>query len=291
MRLRSLITHPCLDCSGYEALNMRTTLMIVAVLLVTSAVSAQLVAPTWGFLIPAAGAVQGANGTFFRSDITLTNYRSTPQMIQIRWLPNDLASVSAGVDNPIITTIESSGSIASEDFVTEVLHQRGLGAILITGWTPSLTVDDNALLFATARIWTRQPESTGTVSQSFPVIPMTTVQSPPAATRRIFGHRIDVRYRTNVGIVNLETDRTQVFTVTQSCDIPSIVPIQQTIEIGPLQMVQAPLGNCPAKNLIVQVRPWTPSSPASTAWAAYASSVDNITGDAWSNAAVPNPPQ
>lgn len=275
---------------------MRTPLIIAAILLATSSVNAQLATPTWGLLIPAAGAVQGANGTFFRSDITLTNFRNSPQMIQIQWLPQDLASVASGIDNPIITTMDANATIASEDFVTQVLHQQGLGAILITGWSwrPNLTVDGNALLYATARIWTPQPGSSGTVSQSFPVIPMTTIVPPPPSNvegiRQILGQRIDAHYRTNVGIVNLDTLHTQTFIVVQSSDIPSFVPLQSEIEVGPSQMVQVPLANIPAANLVVYVNskplPGNVAGMWDRVWAAYASSVDNVTGDAWSNSAI-----
>jgi hypothetical protein len=38
---------------------------------------------TYAFLIPAAGSVQGNFGTYFRSDVTLANRRSTPQIVSL----------------------------------------------------------------------------------------------------------------------------------------------------------------------------------------------------------------
>jgi hypothetical protein len=43
-------------------------------------------------LIPAAGHVQGAGGTFFRSDLMLVNHRSIAQRIAVVWL-------AQGIDN------------------------------------------------------------------------------------------------------------------------------------------------------------------------------------------------
>src|ERR1051325_6854144 len=44
------------------------------------------------FIIPAAGNLAGANGTFFRSDFTLGNFANRNQVIGVAWL-------AAGVDN------------------------------------------------------------------------------------------------------------------------------------------------------------------------------------------------
>jgi hypothetical protein len=37
-------------------------------------------------LIAAAGSVPGANGTFFRSDISIVNYRGQDQLVSLQWL-------------------------------------------------------------------------------------------------------------------------------------------------------------------------------------------------------------
>src|SRR5215510_12009100 len=47
---------------------------------------------TNSFIFAAAGSVQGAGGTFFRSDVTITNHRSTPQRIGVSFM-------AQGVDN------------------------------------------------------------------------------------------------------------------------------------------------------------------------------------------------
>ena len=119
------------------------------------------------FLIPAAGAQQGIGGTFFRSDVTILNYRPVDQRIRLQWLPQD----ATGVGVPAIeTSINASSGIATEDFVTNFMQKTGLGAILVTGIDAGGAFDPGAQLVATSRIWTPQPGSGGTTSQSLPSI-------------------------------------------------------------------------------------------------------------------------
>src|SRR5438094_10000862 len=79
-------------------------------------------------LIPVAGSTPGANGTFFKSDITLGNFAARPQTVRLQWLPQ-------GVSSTFSTTIMlgALSFIRSDDFVHDHLGQSGLGAILVTG--------------------------------------------------------------------------------------------------------------------------------------------------------------
>src|SRR5438128_1259925 len=117
-------------------------------------------------LIPAAGNLAGGNGTFFKSDITIFNDRSVDQKVLIQWLPQ---GGSPPQISPIVT-IKSFSGIISEDFVGNILSQTGLGAILLTPLKSDNTFDPNSALIVTSRIWTPQPGTTGTASQSFPAV-------------------------------------------------------------------------------------------------------------------------
>lgn len=227
-------------------------------------------------LIVAAGAVPGANGTFFRSDINLINYRNADQLVRLRWIPQ------AGLGAPSVTrdiTIRAASGIQSEDFVTQVLGQTGLGSILITAITASGTADPNGALYASARIWSPQAGTTnGTTSQTFDVIPTTELQG-----RRLsfIGVKRDDRYRVNVGIVNLDQTNTQTFQIILAGDTPTLAPEVSTITLPPLTMTQVNLAG-PSHNTI-QIAVQNTSNPIITPlWYAYASSVDNVTGDSWS---------
>src|SRR2546421_6037715 len=94
-------------------------------LLMASAAFAQTTAPTSQILIPAAGSLQGANGTFFHSDIAAFNYRNENQFVAFRWIPRGMDGTSIA---PQIFTINALSGIISEDFVASRLSQSGLGA-------------------------------------------------------------------------------------------------------------------------------------------------------------------
>lgn len=266
-------------------------LVLAAALLVTTAASAQLRGPTNQMLLPAAGNLPGANGTYFRSDVTLTNFRDADQRVQLQWLPQT-PSGTTPMPAPVTITIPAYSGVASEDFTTNYLQQTGLGAILITGVTSANALDASALLFATARIWSPQPGSTGTVSQTFPVVPVAAIS--PSSQVIILGQRIDDRYRTNVGIVNLETNYSWTFDIVQSTDNPTFAAVQTTVTVPPMSMLQVRLHDDPSHVLQITVtprNPWAPqgapSPPPTNVWVAYASSVDNVTGDSWSSLAMP----
>src|SRR5437762_6563373 len=83
-------------------------------------------------LIPAAGSTPGVNGTFFRSDITIGNFATQEQIVRLQWLPQGVSSTFSKT-----MTLRGHSGLRSEDFVSEILGQAGLGAILITGVTDS----------------------------------------------------------------------------------------------------------------------------------------------------------
>src|SRR5258706_8892815 len=179
---------------------MRRNIITLIVILIATAAHGQIVAtrgPVPQLLIPAAGAQQGVGNTFFRSDITLINYKGGDQRVRLQWLPQDVTGVGIA---PIDITISAASGIASEDFVTNVMQRTGLGAILVTGIDAGGSPDPSALLVAASRIWTPENGSSGTESQSLPSIATTDIGSGIVS---VLGSRRDVRYRMNVGIVNL----------------------------------------------------------------------------------------
>jgi hypothetical protein len=233
---------------------------------------ATMLRPAAQILIAGSGSVQGANGTFFHSDIVVLNYRTVSQRVAFTWLPN---GQTAGA--PMFLTINASSGIISEDFVGTILGQSGLGALLITGVDSTGALDPSAQLYATERVWTPQPGSGGTVSQSFPPIATSDINLTRAT---ILGQRLDARYRTNVGIVNLDTVA-RTFDVVQTTDDPTAPQNTSTVTVQPMSMVQIPLPNLTSSALQIAVQPEVAINPA--LWMAYGSSVDNSTGDSWSS--------
>ena len=237
---------------------------------------AQLTAPAAQILVPAAGSVAGLNGTFFRSDIAVYNYRDVPQNVLLQWLPQGVS----GTQSRVIVVNARSG-VLSDDFVSQVLQQTGLGSIVFTAVTADLLPDPSGALFVTSRIWSPQANNpSGTVSQTFPAIETARINSVNVA---ILGQRLSEQYRTNVGIVNLST-ATQTFEVLQNSDDPTFAPLVQTVTIPARSMQQVQLFNMRSSALQVRVRSTTAVDPR--LWVTYGSSVDNVTGDSWSSLGV-----
>lgn len=257
----------------------RIALAFVAVLFAATA-SAQ----TNRLVIPAAGDVPGANGTHFRSDIAITNLRNVDQMVMFVWMPRP------GTGNPVSgrgILIPAHGVIQSDNFVREYLGETGLGALEIRaiGSASDTSIDAAGRLHATSRIWTPQPGSTGTVSQSLPALPL---QSIVHENIRFIGHRTGPQFRTNVGIVNLLDDITQTYTVTVTGSVQVFEPLVFFVEVPPQSMQQVPIDWPADPKLVVdvQVLPQPNGGGTGTLWTAYLSTVDNITGDSWSTLGV-----
>lgn len=254
---------------------MRRLSLFILLVSTALAANAQLVVTQSGaatILIPAAGSVPGANGTFFRSDLTVLNYRNSTQDVQFQWLPQGSSGSAVA---PITVTMGAMSGVTSEDFVASILNQTGLGAILITGVTSNGVADPNAHLIATSRIWTPQANTTsGTNSQQFNGIPLAAIGN---GTLTIVGQRRDDRYRTNVGIVNLDS-QPQTFRI----DLQSSVDTEsQMVEIPAMSLSQVSAPG-PNSTLPLQILATCVSSTSAN-FMAYGSSVDNVTGDAWSS--------
>lgn len=232
-------------------------------------------------LVPAAGSIPGNNGTFFRSDISITNLRNVPQVVFMHWLPQGRAGAEF---SPVRLTLPSGSTISSEDFVTEILHESGLGAIDIVSVTDFSQEDGGGRLHVTSRIWSPQAGSAGTVSQSLPSLEYLRIFSERVA---ITGLRHGPRFRTNVGIVNLDNGP-QTFRVHVSGkDVLPVVPVFFDVPVAPrsMQQVSVPWPDDSQIRVDVEVLPLAGGGRL-TLWTAYAANVDNVTGDSWSFSGV-----
>ncbi len=235
-------------------------------------------------LVPVAGSTPGANGTFFRSDITIVNLANHDETVTLEWLPQ-----AGGNATTTIITIPKQSGIRSPDFVVEYLHQTGLGAIMITGIT-SEGVDVDAALYVSSRVWSPQPGTSGTTSQSLPAVTMGSAFFS-GVTARVFGVgsvENAANYRVNVGIVNADPINTHTFDISAPSNTRPFGANHYLLTLPPRSMAQVSLGNDLLPNAEVLIQNTTATSSRSTAWIAYASTIDNITGDAWSELAVPS---
>jgi hypothetical protein len=223
-------------------------------------------------LIPAAGSLQGGGGTFFRSDVTLANHGFSPQEVLVIWIPR-------GVDGRDTTSFRTTirhdvPPVTTQDFVGH-LGLSGLGSLLFVAVEAGTTTPEFALLDGFSRIWTPQPGAQGTVSQPF------TAQDPDMLTQEFeavsLGLRHDANFRTNAGVVNLRlSPRNFIVTV-----LGERANSTFTMSLPPLSMQQVAIpevgGGYGALTLLFEPA----DEDEDAGWAAYGTSVDNITGDGW----------
>jgi hypothetical protein len=266
---------------------MKSSLFIMSILCAATAFAAgvkteSVVVPLTAvpqLLIPAAGSTPGANGTFFRSDISIVNFTTHDQMVKLTWLPQSgMAGSSATI------TISAQSGIRSADFVASYLNQTGLGAIIVTGVTSTGAPDSSALLFASSRIWTPEPGTDGTTSQSLPAVPVSTVNTQIAALFAVGGADNPANYRQNVGIVNLDPNNAQTFVIALPSSLGTMQAAQVTI--APMSMQLVGIGSGLSATQEVLIQNMTATATKSNTWIAYGSTVNNVTGDAWSELAV-----
>lgn len=232
--------------------------------------------------IPVAGSAQGANGTFFRSDISVTNLRSADQRVQLYWLPQG----ASGPSTPLRSyDVPAGRGFSSDDFVDRLLNRSGLGAIEVVGVTPAGAFDPLARLHVTSRIWTPRPDGgEGTMSQTFPSV--IAGASASSDVKQILGMRRGNQLRLNVGVMN-PAATTQRFRVEVSILGPAGVEVE-TLEFDvKARSIEQVL--VPAETTGVAFVEVEDLGGGAGDWLTWASSIDNQSGDAWSQMGFATP--
>ena len=260
-------------------------LSLVLLVLATVSLSAEVIVPQAGAArvwVPVAGHAQGANGTFFRSDISVSNLRNADQRVQLYWLPQGASGPSA----PLQTyDVPAGRGFSSDDFVDRLLLQSGLGAIEIVGVTTAGAFDPAAVLHVTSRIWTPRPDGgEGTMSQTFPAVIANA--SPASNIKDIYGMRRGAQYRLNVGVLN-PSDTTQRFHVIVTIEGPAGISAETfDLDVPPRAIAQTTAPGTGTGVALVRVEDLDGGAGD---WQTWASSVDNQSGDAWSQMGFAKP--
>ncbi len=220
------------------------------------------------FLFQGAGSVAGSNGTFFHSDVAISNYRATAQKIAIGWLPQGVNNANEQLQ---YFSVPANTTAFLDDFVAATLGKSGFGAVLVFGVTSSFNNDSTANLDGQSRIWTFQPNSSGKVSLGLPAVDLEDElgNSPGFA----LGLRQDGTAHTNVGIVNLESVDHN-FTVTAH-GLTKTATFVVTVKGFSVSQVAIPAGTY--GDLFLQIV----ADQDFITWSGYGVSIDNITGDSW----------
>ncbi|MCM2316358.1 MAG: hypothetical protein NDJ92_14515 [Thermoanaerobaculia bacterium] len=116
--------------------------------------------PTETVLIPIAGSLAGALGTFFRSDVAVTNIGAAGGTIRLTYRP------SGGTEIVRTTNLAPNQSFVSTDIVKSFFNVSGdsLGYILVNPLGRSITV--------TSRAYTTVSGSTATFGTAVPALPL-----------------------------------------------------------------------------------------------------------------------
>lgn len=232
-------------------------------------------------VIPAAGNVQGGNDTHFRTEVTLVNHAAQTARVAVRWIERDVTSTT----DPVMLDLPPRTVLFYDDFVGEVLGRTGLGSILIRSVDATGEPDPTGALDAFARIWTFQPGSDGTVSQPMYALRENELTSNASRPAYILGMKQTERFRANLGIVNLNATAAQTFTVHV---VGTEASTSFQVGVAPLSMKQVELPEMTFGDFYLVVIPATGllNPFGESTYAAYGSTVDNITGDAWSVAST-----
>jgi hypothetical protein len=235
--------------------------------------------PDYEVLLPVVINTPGLNGTFFKTDAFLANFRNINQEVLVRFIPQGVSAVG---QPPLRSMLSALTNVAAADVLgpQSDLRMTGVAALLITAVLPGTeTPDASAKLLALFRIWTPQPGSAGTTSFGAWGQPSDNIHGSNGAIA--LGLRQNAAFRTNVGIVNLDPVNTRRWTVTIRS---SGTPTTLTITLPPLsmQLVAVPATITLSQNGYLSVAYVPFATPATDfRWSAFGVTADNLTGDSW----------
>jgi hypothetical protein len=239
------------------------------------------------FVFPVVGSTAGAEGTFWHSAGVISNFLDRTQRVSLTFLPQG-GTPSATVFKTL-PAFNDGGDVGyvAEDIVQD-LGFTGLGALVVKAVDSNGNLDASAKIDGFTRVWTNQPASTGcsaptgTTSQAVLPVPVNGLSGAQSSASSV-GTRQDANFRANVGVVNLsassQTFRVNVYGSNGGAES------EFRITVPANSMIQQPLpdGNFGTTSVAFTLEG---TNTTGVNWAAYATSVDNRTGDSWLRNAV-----
>ena len=241
----------------------------------------ETIAGSASLVIPAAGNVQGGNGTHFRTDVTIVNHDDVAARVAVTWIERDVATTGS----PIFIEMAPRTVRVFDDFVGSILGRTGLGSLLLQTVDASGEPLATGSLDAFARIWTFQPGTEGTVSQPMYAMPEDSLRTQASRPAYVPGMKQTDRFRANLGIVNLDRTAAQSYTVHLAGTEGST---SFAVALAPFSMKQVaiPEGTFGDFYLVIVPDSGLLNPFGESTFTAYGSTVDNISGDSWSVAAT-----
>ncbi len=239
--------------------------------------------------VPIVGFAQGANEVSYRTELTITNYRDVPQYVELALVKDGHVSPMAifqlqPYETEFLPTAGFGTSPSSPHTVVGALRIRALDTFrsgdVEQATDPNGRIEANAFVVADRGRFAKN----GSSRQEVAGIPSSDYTAEEAVFLGV-RHSINTGVYTNVGIVNMHPTETATFYVQfQYAD-----PVAVVVPPNTLRQIRLPgEGN---GGRYVRVYPeWSigDGPPARTMpWVAYTSSVDMLTGDAFSGLRVP----
>lgn len=283
--------------------NLKKSMAAVALLLASAATaSASAIRGADTIYLPIAGRAAGANNSFFRTDLFITNLSSDRVQVELAYAPAGENNNNAGATAPSATQkIVLAGNERREiiDATSVIFNQTaGTGGIVFFACreggncaNPDTATGDLRNISVQARIYTTAGDGS-TFGQIIPGIPWYFYISNEAfdqSLQRAFitGLRSTTEFRTNLGLFNYSTNTT----ITVRIRIFNGTGAQQggdiTRTLAPLAQVQFPLASSFSGTgfyATLEEVSFTPdagvdASTAAHGFFAYASLLDNRSND------------
>jgi photosystem II stability/assembly factor-like uncharacterized protein len=230
------------------------------------------------FVVPVAGAVRGAGGTLYTTELTLSNTRQSPQVVLVTWLPRGGDGSATSFKLTIPSSADPSGGAVRFFELAKAFDLTGIGSLIVMAVDSSDNIDTNASIDATTRIWSLPIDGRAPISQSVPLARATLFSAHARAAAA--GLRHDSQFRTNSGIVNLSSQSHQ-FTIQIDGERANG---QLTIEVPAFSLAQVPLPEGDYGALTLDVLADRPDAR----WLLYGSSVDRTSGEAQMSLGTPS---
>lgn len=251
------------------------TLRLLALSLFAT-VSAQ--AATHDLTLPSFGRITLPHVTY-RSEIVITNHRNDIQRIDVHFIGREDVGAAGYAETILLRAHES---VLKTDFLEKSLFLGfdGVVALRLIAVNHNHVLDPNGNIDARAFVIAERPDGGTSRQEVHPI-----ASSEYLATGATFaGIRHDERAYTNVAIGNMSLSRSELFYI-------EIGGQRIELWVPPLRVVQIrlPIGPTAARSLTI--RPlWAVTladPPWQSPWAAVVSTVDGLTGDAWTAIRLP----
>ena len=189
---------------------MKKMLIAIAVVLAGSALLA--VDMGSGVFIPAAARAAGGSGSFWRTDLTLTNPDAAFDLyVTVELIPSGVAgSAQSRLCAELPAPIGPGQTLTVADVLGTYFPEQSVGALVLVGRDQSGVPMP---VLATSRTWTPSSGAAGTYGQGIPAVAM---DNTVGEGRKgiILGLETSAAFRTNVGFVNTSMNLRETLGVT-----------------------------------------------------------------------------